>query len=112
MALFHKGSRVALHLAYADSRWEEIPIFDFNQKNYSRLWTVGIEGIYFADAPPARSAINFFSFATDSVWVVAEIDGNLPISVSGLTLSPDKRWLLFPLVAQRGSDLMMIEDFH
>lgn len=92
---------------------EETAVFDFNQKNYSRLWTVGMDGLYFAAAAaPARSAINFFSFATGSVRAVAEFEGNLPNSVSGLTFSPDKNWLLFPVVAQRGSDLMMIEDFR
>ncbi|MGH9853425.1 MAG: hypothetical protein ACREBD_26590, partial [Blastocatellia bacterium] len=78
-----------------------------------RMWVVKDEGLYFAVAEPApRSTIKFLSFSNGSVKSVAEIDGNLPSSVSGLTISPDGKWLLFPLVAQRGSDLMMIENFR
>ncbi|MGH9770064.1 MAG: hypothetical protein ACREAB_21785 [Blastocatellia bacterium] len=43
---------------------------------------------------------------------VAEIDRTLPGGVSGLTISPNGKWLLFPLFAQRGSDLIMIENFR
>jgi len=90
-----------------------MPLVDLHQKSYTRMWTVTGEGIYFAIAESsARSAIKFFSFSDRSVKAVAEIDGNLPSSVSGLTVSPDGRWLLFPMVAQRGSDLMMIENFR
>jgi Tol biopolymer transport system component/DNA-binding winged helix-turn-helix (wHTH) protein len=92
---------------------EETLLFDFHQKSYSRNWVVAEDGIYFAVAEsPIRSGIQFFSLATRSVKTVAEFDNNLPSSVSGLTLSPDGRWLLFPLVTQRGSDLMMIENFR
>src|SRR5262245_16565756 len=91
----------------------EAPLFDFHQKNYSRVWTVTGEGVYFAVASSnTRSTIKFFSFSTGAEKTVAEIDRILPGSVSGLTISPDGRWLLFPLFARRGSDLMMIENFR
>jgi Tol biopolymer transport system component/DNA-binding winged helix-turn-helix (wHTH) protein len=91
----------------------ESPIFDFHQKNYSRIWTVTGDGIYFAEAKSTtQSTIKFFSFSTRSEKTLVEIDRILPGSVSGLTISPDGRWLLFPLYAKRGSDLMMIENFR
>jgi Tol biopolymer transport system component/DNA-binding winged helix-turn-helix (wHTH) protein len=91
----------------------EAPLFDFHQKNYSRVWTVAGEGVYFAVASSnTKSAIKFFSFSTGAEKTVAEVDRVLPSSVSGLTISPDGRWLLFPLFARRGSDLMMIENFR
>jgi hypothetical protein len=46
------------------------------------------------------------------VILIAEIDRVLPGSVSCLTVSPDGRWLLLPLFARRGGDLMMIENFR
>src|SRR6266508_4647857 len=92
---------------------DETPLFDFHQKNYSRGWTVTSEGVYFAVASSnTQSTIKFFSLSTGAEKTVAEIDRVLPSSVSGLTASPDGRWLLLPLFAQRGSDLMMIENFH
>jgi Tol biopolymer transport system component/DNA-binding winged helix-turn-helix (wHTH) protein len=91
----------------------ETAFYDFHQKNYSRMWAVVGDGIYFAVAEsPTRSTIRFFNSSTESVKTVAEIDGNLPSSVSGFVVSPNGEWLLFPLVSQRGSDLMMVENFH
>jgi Tol biopolymer transport system component/DNA-binding winged helix-turn-helix (wHTH) protein len=91
----------------------EEPLFDFHQKNCSRIWTVTDEGVYFAVASSnLQSAIKFFSFSTRTEKTIAEIDRTLPSGVSGLTLSPDGKFLLFPLFAQRGSDLMMIENFR
>jgi Tol biopolymer transport system component/DNA-binding winged helix-turn-helix (wHTH) protein len=91
----------------------ETPIFDFHQKNYSRIWTVTGEGVYFAEAKSTtQSTIKFFSFSTQSEKTVAEIDRIMPGSISGLTISPDGKWLLFPFYAKRGSDLMMIENFR
>jgi Tol biopolymer transport system component/DNA-binding winged helix-turn-helix (wHTH) protein len=92
---------------------KEMPLFDFHQKNYSRMWTVTDEGIYFAiPESSTRSTIKFFSFANNSQKTVAEVEGNLRGNVSGLTLSPNGKSLLLPLVTQRGSDLMMIENFR
>ena len=92
---------------------EETLVYDSSQKDYSRFWTVGIDGLYFAVATqPAKTVMNYLVFATGAVRPLAEIDGRLPSSVSGLSVSPDKRSLLVPVISQRGSDLMMIEDFR
>src|SRR5499426_4813679 len=57
----------------------EEPLFDFHQKNYSRIWTVTGEGVYFAEAKSTtQSTIKFFSFSTKSERIVAEIDRILP----------------------------------
>ncbi len=94
---------------------EETPVYDFQQKALSRMWSVLNDGIYFAVAESStRSAIKFYSFTNGSVKTVIDgiDDGIMPNSISGLTISPDGRWVLFPLVIQRGSDLMMIENFR
>jgi Tol biopolymer transport system component/DNA-binding winged helix-turn-helix (wHTH) protein len=92
---------------------KEMPLFDFHQKNYSRMWTVTNEGIYFAvPESSTRAAIKFFSFANPGQKTIAGVEGNLRSNVSGLTLSPNGKSLLLLLVTQRGSDLMMIENFH
>jgi Tol biopolymer transport system component/DNA-binding winged helix-turn-helix (wHTH) protein len=93
---------------------EETPFFDFQQKDYSRMWAINSQGIYFASAESQmRTAIKFFNYLNKNERTVREIEGNLPTGgVSGLALSPDGKWLLFPFISQRGSDLMMIENFH
>jgi WD40-like Beta Propeller Repeat len=47
-----------------------------------------------------------------SVRTVASFDGKVHGGVSGLSISPDGKWLIYPLVTQRGSDLMMIKNFR
>jgi Tol biopolymer transport system component/DNA-binding winged helix-turn-helix (wHTH) protein len=94
---------------------QETPVYDFQQKALSRMWAVVDEGIYFAVAESStRSAIKFYSFSHGGVKTVVENieDGSMPNSSSSLTISPDGRWVLFPLVVERGSDLMMIENFR
>lgn len=92
---------------------EEMPVYDFRERNYSRMWLVNNEGIYFVlPESPTRSILKLFDPATGNVKSVAEIDSALRNGVSGLTMSPDGKSLLFPVITQRGSDLMMVENFH
>jgi len=93
---------------------EETPFFDFRQKDYSRMWTINGQGIFFvSDESQMRTAIKFFAYSNGNEKTITEIDGNLPSGgISGLSLSPDGQWLLFPVITQRGSDLMMIENFR
>ena len=77
------------------------------------MWAGERNGIYFAVAEStARSIIKFFNFSTKTEKTIAEINGILPISVSGLSITQDGKWLLLPQIFQRGSDLMMIENFR
>jgi Tol biopolymer transport system component len=81
----------------------EVPIVWFS-------FAITDEGIYFA--PKAESAagasIQFFSFATRSVKQIATID-NVGY---GLSVSPDRRWIIYSQLDQAGSDLMLVENFH
>ncbi|HEY6400075.1 MAG TPA: winged helix-turn-helix domain-containing protein [Blastocatellia bacterium] len=106
-----RGSASILRMPAAGGA--ETPVIDFHQKGYSRIWTATNEGVYFAVADSnTQSTIKFFSFSTGIERTVAKIDRALPNGISGLTVSPDGKWLLFPLYSQRGSDLMMIENFR
>ena len=91
----------------------ETLVLDFQQKNYSRMWTVTDDGIYFV-IPDAqgRTLINHFDFATQTTKPVAQLNELLRKGVSGLSVSVDKKFLLLPLIAQRSSDLMMIENYR
>ncbi|MBI1760832.1 MAG: hypothetical protein HYR56_05275 [Acidobacteria bacterium] len=77
------------------------------------MWLVTNEGIYYATASaPMRTALNFFNLKTGDTKRVAEVEGRLSSGLSGLSLLPDGSALLFPLTVRRGSDLMMIENYH
>jgi Tol biopolymer transport system component/DNA-binding winged helix-turn-helix (wHTH) protein len=93
---------------------EETAVYDQLPKTPSRMWAVVNEGIYFgAVESSTRSSIKFYSFFNGSVKTVVEnISGSMPNSISGLSISPDGRWALFPILLERGSDLMMIENYR
>jgi Tol biopolymer transport system component len=69
---------------------------------------VSEEGIYFTpgDGPPA---VQFLRFTTGRIEPVARVDK--PTAV-GLTLSPDRRSILFAVMEHEGSDLMLVESFR
>lgn len=91
----------------------ETQIFNALQKSYTRMWLVTNAGIYYAAArTPTRTALNFFNLKTGQSKLITEIGGRLSSGLSGLSLSPDQRALLFPMIVRRGSDLMMIENYH
>ena len=90
---------------------EETLVFDYRPNGYSRMWAVRNDGLYFACGKAAgRTAICFFNFSTRQETPVFTTQHPLPVGSGGLTLSPDERFLLFPVIAQRGSDLMLMRS--
>ncbi len=88
-------------------------VLDFQQKNYSRMWAITDDGIYFVSTDTqGRTLINHFSFETQTTKPVAQINELLRKGISGLSISADRKSLLLPLITQRSSDIMMIENFH
>jgi len=87
---------------------EEIKILD-NLRESS--WAVTGKGIYFERSLGAngRSSIQFMDFKTGTSRVIKVIEK--PLSY-GLTVSPDDRTLLYTPVENRGSDLMLVENFQ
>ncbi len=90
---------------------EETLFFEYRPNGHSRMWAMRNDGIYFARAEAAgRTNISFFNFSTRQEIPVFMTQHPLPVGSGGLTLSPDERFLLFPVIAQRGSDLMLMRS--
>jgi Tol biopolymer transport system component/DNA-binding winged helix-turn-helix (wHTH) protein len=73
-------------------------------------------GIYFTSASQ-QAAIMFFDFKTGKTKTIAEYGegGSNPVSDAvgwGLSVSPDRRSLLFSKREDRGVDLMLVENFR
>jgi hypothetical protein len=68
-------------------------------------------GIYFIPTPdPAKGySIRFFESTTEKIRTIAEL-GKQPCG--NLSVSPDRRWILYTQQDQRGSDLMLVENFR
>ncbi len=83
---------------------------------YPQLFEVTERGIYFTSAAP-RPAIVFFDFKTEKTETITEYDetGSNPISYAvgwGLSVSPNRRSLLFSKREDKGIDLMLVENFR
>jgi hypothetical protein len=73
-------------------------------------FVVNTDGLYYSAAPDSgqRGAIRFFSFAEGQSRPIVLSDRPLGM---GLTLSADRRLMLFTRVDQSSSDLMLIGNF-
>ena len=74
----------------------------------AKLWTLSPGGIYFVPAEAPRS-LRYFDFATRQIRPIFEVDKDFG---SGLSVSPDGRWILYSLVGDVNSDIMLVDHFH
>jgi Tol biopolymer transport system component/DNA-binding winged helix-turn-helix (wHTH) protein len=110
---YAKGRRVAGIWRIPVEGGEETLVLDHHRAGYWRCWAVTEQGIYFATAEtPSRPQIEFFSFATGKVTHVATIEKQIQAGTWGLAVSPDSRWILYTQLDQRGSDIMLMENFR
>ena len=76
--------------------------------NNAGVWAVSPGGIYFVPAEAPRS-LRYFDFATRQVRPIFEVDKYFG---SGLSVSPDGRWILYTLVGDVNSDIMLVDHFQ
>lgn len=69
------------------------------------------EGLYFVERPTPDGAkpVKFLQFATGAIETVTSLHQELDI---GLSVSPDRHWMLFSAVEVRYGDLMMVEGLR
>jgi Tol biopolymer transport system component len=74
----------------------------------SGLWTLSPGGIYFVPADTPRS-LRYFDFASKQVRLIFETDKDFG---SGLSVSPDGRWIVYSQFGDVSSDIMLVDHFH
>jgi Tol biopolymer transport system component/DNA-binding winged helix-turn-helix (wHTH) protein len=82
------------------------------------LWTVSPGGIYFVDDDGALglnhpAQVKFYSFSDHVITSIVPLPN--PIALAGfltLTLSPDRRSLLLPLVDRSASDIVLVDRYR
>jgi eukaryotic-like serine/threonine-protein kinase len=69
------------------------------------------DGIYYIGRrnDNGQYPLQFFQFSSQTSRVLTNIDGSL---ILGLSVSPDRRDILFTKTVKSGANLMMIENFH
>jgi Tol biopolymer transport system component len=78
-------------------------------------WTVTSKGIYYFDfavAPGEPKLVKFYSFQTGEVNRVGTVEATVSGDYSGISVSPNGRWLLYSYVANAASDLMLVDHFR
>lgn len=85
---------------------EEIELM--NDQFFNQNFTVGRQGgIYYVR--DRDSTIQMFDPETGATRQIAEIGGR---ACSGMTTSPDEKWLLYTHTTVLEADLMLVENFH
>ena len=74
----------------------------------AELWTLSQAGIYFVPDEAPRS-LRYFDFATRQVRPIFEVDESFE---SGLSISPDGRWILYSQEGEMSGDIMLVDHFH
>ncbi len=72
------------------------------------VWTVSPGGIYYVPAEAPKS-VRYFDFATKQMRPILEVDKYFG---SGLSVSPDGRWILYSMVGDVSSDIMLVDHFQ
>jgi hypothetical protein len=69
------------------------------------------QGIYFIPTPDptAGYSIQFLSFATRKMRLITKIEKLVEL---GLSVSPDRKWILYSQIDERSSDLMLVENLR
>jgi Tol biopolymer transport system component/tRNA A-37 threonylcarbamoyl transferase component Bud32 len=95
---------------------EETPILDRPGPGRWAYMDVIDTGIYFmdvtGDAKKLRDAVFFYDFATRHTSQVALLETETPVGMPGLSLSPDRRSLLYTQLDNAGIDLMLLQNFR
>ena len=71
------------------------------------LWALSPGGIYFVPAEAPRS-LRYFDFATRQIRPIFEVDKDFG---SGLSVSPDGRWITLFTSCDVNSDIMLVDHF-
>jgi len=74
----------------------------------SDQWVLSPGGIYFVTVEAPRS-LRYFDFATRQIRPIFEVDKDF---IGNLSISPDGRWIMYSLIGDVNSDIMLVDHFH
>jgi Tol biopolymer transport system component len=114
--LYFATSRGGIWRALRGSGEEEPVIAEFDW-SLPAYWTVFDDGIYYVvrESLADGSVVNrlkFYDFAHARSSDRGTLDGTLELWVGGLTLSPDRRTVVYSKLAYQTSEVMMLEHFR
>jgi Tol biopolymer transport system component len=75
-------------------------------------WWPFESGIYFYAYQNGKAEIDFLDLGTSRIRRISTLDKPPAPWLGGLSVSPDRRWLLYSRIDETASDLMLVENFH
>jgi Tol biopolymer transport system component/DNA-binding winged helix-turn-helix (wHTH) protein len=75
-------------------------------------WRPFESGIYFYAYKDGNAEIDFLDLPTSRVHRISTLDKPPAPWLGGLSVSADRRWLLYSRIDETASDLMLVENFH
>jgi Tol biopolymer transport system component len=89
----------------------ELPVRGMPIVRYARDIVVAADGIYFVDQISPRPGIDFFAFKSQRVRRILDVKNPAPWTC-GLSLSPDRRQLLYTQIDRYFSEIMFVDHFR
>jgi Tol biopolymer transport system component len=78
-------------------------------------WMPGRNGIYFIEAAADEeqpAGIRYFDFTTKKARLLGHTSAKPALGGTGLSISPDERWMAYAQVDRAGSDIILVQNFH
>lgn len=79
---------------------------------FQGYWTLTKNGIYYLNSSGSQSSIDFVSYAVPGRSIQVHVLDHEPTLLSGLSVSPDGRWLIYADMAEAGSNISLVENFR
>ncbi len=95
---------------------EETKVVDEPPANYWGYFALGNDGLYFlgevGTPGKTRPGFKFFDFATHKTIVMGEMEKDPYEGAPGMSLSPDRRFILYVRLDEARNNLMLAENFR
>jgi Tol biopolymer transport system component/DNA-binding winged helix-turn-helix (wHTH) protein len=104
----HEAPSVLKRIALPTQLGTEPEVEGLPRLSNSQLWTLSPGGIYFVPAETPKF-VRYYDFATKQIRPIFEVDKDFG---SGLSVSPDGRWILYSQIGDVNSDIMLVDHFH
>ncbi len=92
---------------------EETPVLPDFTGELRGYWRVVEDGIYYLNKNSEPGpALEFFEFATRQSQRIAVLTGNYSVYHGGLTVSPDRRWIVYSQTSRTSNEIMLVENFR
>lgn len=102
------GATTTLDAASLNPTGTEFRVEGMPPLSFVMNWTIVRDGVYFFPAEDFKT-LSYFDFATKRVHPVFKVTG---ASLFGTSVSPDGRYILYSLIDQGRSDIMLVDGFR